>query len=171
MSDISVAAKCSVEDSLLKSQVIRWGSRPLVTDNKDLAKFTSFKGRGYALLEIGLSIVREPYRAFKNLLIIAERIYNLVRSFFEALFREPQTTWRQTGRRAKELLSSIVALFVRPLTFVLDILRLGAGLFAPAAAIKVNKTEGDDDHDNDGIEDQAQTGEREEDIHQEAINE
>jgi len=141
MSDISVRVQSSISDSLFKGQVNRWSSRPLETDNSELAKFSSFKGRGYALLNILHTLVREPYRVFKNFLIIAERVYKFVRTFFESLFKEANVSWNDTGKRGKELLSSIGALFVRPLTFILDLLKLGAGVIVPAAAIKANKTD------------------------------
>lgn len=147
--NIFLTAYPSVADSLIKGQLHRWKTRPIESKDNDLGKFTSFKGRGYVLLELGHTIIREPYRAFKNFLLIAERVYNFVRSFFESLFREPQTTWKETGERGKELLSCVAALFMRPLTFVIDLFKLAGGLFVPAAAIKTEKEEDPEEDDKD----------------------
>lgn len=138
--DIGVEAHnkhgCCLGDSGFKGQVDRWGSRPLHTKDSEVVKFSSFKGRGYALLHIGESIFREPYRLFKNFFVVAELIVNFVRNFFQCLFREDGAQWRDLGLRAKNIASAISAILVRTLTFALDLLKLSAGILIPKAAIR-----------------------------------
>lgn len=151
MGDIHVAAKpaelnlnmsdcktlgLGLADCSLKGQVDRWGSRPLVATNQDLSKFGSLKGRGICLLQVGYTLVREVYRGFKNVLVIFERTFNLIRKFFECLFQENNSSWGDLGERCKQLLGATAALFVRPLTFALDILKLSTGVLVPSAAIR-----------------------------------
>lgn len=123
-------------DASFGSQVDRWGSRPLTTDDDNLTKFGSFKGRGACLVNFVATPFREAYREGKNLLVLAEKVFNFVRVFFQCLFREGGYSWTDCRDRLKDVASSFAALFGRVVTVILDELKLGAGILYPAAAIK-----------------------------------
>jgi len=137
MSNVHITALPTIQDCSLKGQVNRWNQRPLRSINKELNDFSSFKGRGYCVKEFAHTLVREPYRQFKNVMLIWEKIYQFVRNFFETVFREDNHSWKQLGTEGKELLGRIASALVRPLTYLLDLVKLAAGVFVPAAAIYV----------------------------------
>lgn len=155
MGDILARAQASCKDSSIRAQYDRWTQRPL-EGKKDscLDKASSCKGRGYCLLQAGATIGREPYRMGKNLFIVFEKLFQFTRSFFEALFKEDGVTWKNVGTRGKQLLSAFVALFMRPITFALDLFKLLAGAIVnPKAAIKIehqqSETKGEEELDLD----------------------
>lgn len=127
--------KLEKEDATFLAQVTRWGSKPLQTFLPKYAKFSSFKGRGYCVKEFFHTIVREPYRAGKNGLLVLERVVNFVREFFQTLFREPSYTWSDVGQNAKNILNATAALPARALTYLLDLVKLATGVLIPRAAI------------------------------------
>lgn len=136
MNAIHPIAKKTELDCLSEEQLLRISTRPLESDQGEFAEFGSFKGRGVILIQLGHTLVREPYRFIKNLFIIAERIILLFRTLIECLFKEhPFEAAKKAGR---DLLSGIGALPLRLVTYALDILKLFVGLFIPAAAIHFN---------------------------------
>lgn len=153
MSDANYAiiAKTSVIDSTWSEQVDRWANRPLKSDNKDLSSFKSFKGRLYCALEFGHTLVREPYRGFKNTLIVAQNALQFIREFFQTLFKEEGYSWGGLKTRGKDLLSNVSALFARGLTYFLDLTKLAAGVLWAKAAINTQDAIDDDDDDDKDI--------------------
>lgn len=143
-------------DASFGGQVDRWGSKPLKTDDENLTKFGSFKGRGACLLSFVATPFRELYREGKNLLVLAEKVFNFARVFFQCLFREDGASWADCRDRLKDVASSFAALFGRVLTVILDELKLGAGILYPGAAIrctaKPEKSE-EELNDDDLVED------------------
>ncbi|MEC7840131.1 MAG: hypothetical protein VX777_08850 [Chlamydiota bacterium] len=133
---VFITAKSTEQDCSWKGQVDRWGHRPLITANKELASMGSFTGRGYCALEFCHTIVREPYRGFKNVLLVWEKIYQFVRNFFETLFSEDGTSWKALSADGKELAGRVLAIFARVLTYMLDLVKLATGILVPAAAIR-----------------------------------
>ncbi len=137
-------------DASFGGQVDRWGSKPLKTEDENLAKFGSFKGRGACLVNLVATPFREVYREGKNLLVLAEKVLNFVRVFFQCIFREEGTSWTDCRDRLRDVASSFSALFGRIITILLDELKLAAGILYPAAAIRCTaKPEGNDDPDLD----------------------
>lgn len=134
----STVAGPTCHDCKIGSQFDRMLSRPLTTTDPDLASFSSLQGRLVSLVELGHTLVREPYRAFKNLLLVIQKIYEWVRMFFETLFGEH--TWGEFGAVSEDLGSTLVALPMRAATWFMDLSKLFAGIFVPAAAISTETT-------------------------------
>jgi hypothetical protein len=129
-----VAAKDTWDDCRMDAQLERMSSRPLIALDPNISNFGSFYGRGICVLQFGATIFREPYRMGKNIFVIIEKIFCYVRSFFECLCAEHE--WNFFGDLTIDLLSSVVALPARLLTWTLDLLRLFAGIFLPVAAFQ-----------------------------------
>lgn len=134
MNAIHPIAKPTIQDCMAEEQLLRISARPLESELSEFAEFGSFKARGVVLIQLGHTLIREPYRFFKNLLVIVERIVFFIRTLIECLFKEhPSDSARQAGHA---LFSGIGALPLRLLTYALDILKLFVGLLIPAAAIR-----------------------------------
>lgn len=141
--------RAELGDASFRSQVNRWGSKPLETLYPKYLKFSSFAGRAYCAKELFFTPGREVYRAFKNILLIAEKSFTFIREFFQALFKENGYTWGDVGKVGKDILSASLALPSRLLTLGLDVSKLCVGILVPRAAIhsRIHIDIGDENND------------------------
>lgn len=137
-------------DASFRSQVNRWGKKPLETLYPKYLKFSSMTGRAYCAKELFFTPGRELYRAGKNLLLIIEKLFNFSREFFQTLFKESGYSWNDLGKNVKDILSATLALPARILTVILDVAKLSAGILVPRAAIHSRIHIEINDDNNDG---------------------
>lgn len=139
LSDHSPSLMCfsDMGESFLNVQLGKVVSRPLVTSIAKRRNFCSWKGRYICFLKFCQTLVRQPFRFVKNIVVIG--ILSLVTflNFLNFPFSKNSREAFVDGIVAT--LSSVGGLCVRPLVFVLDLIKLSAGaLVEPKFAIAVS---------------------------------
>lgn len=120
-------------DSL--SQGTRIISRPLKTDDDSQRSFASFRGRGVSIIHMGISLVREPFRLVKHVIVLVAQIFKTVLDILNFAFSERVRA--NFISRIKDTLGTAVGLALRPIAFALEILRyIGSIIVHPWIGIR-----------------------------------
>lgn len=125
-------------DSL--SQGTRIISRPLKTDDEALRSFASFRGRGVSIIHLGISLVREPFRLIKHIIVLIAQVFKTTLDILNVAFSERVRA--NFISRIKDTFGTAIGLVFRPFAFALEILRyIGSILVHPWIGIRFEPTE------------------------------
>lgn len=123
-----------IADSYAENQIQRLIHRPLITKNNENTSFSSWRGRVVCFVKFCHNLIREPFRLFKNILVVMITAQMAFLEIINAPFCE--SARKDLFVLIAAPIKSSAGILIRPFGFCVDELQLACGAFIhPALAI------------------------------------